>query len=70
MSDKPRTLEQMVADKMDCELDNFVRRALNQGIRSRDSEAIWKKIAHTVDAARGLLRQRMHVDDRQATKWD
>src|SRR5258708_3097567 len=44
-----RTLGQLVADKMDCELDNFVRRALAMGVREPSAKQHWEKFAKQLD---------------------
>lgn len=62
-----RTTEEAVADQMDCDLDNFVRRAYAQAGRSSDPKH-WEKIAVLLDGVRVSVRQRMHPDDRAATQ--
>jgi hypothetical protein len=63
-----RTQEQTVADQMDCDLDSFVRRALNQAGRAPEHREHWHKIARLLEAVRGPVRQRMHEEDRKATQ--
>lgn len=62
-----RTQEQAVADQMDCDLDRFVRRALNQGEREPGARRHWQEVAHSLERVRTLVRQRMHEDDRKVT---
>lgn len=61
-----RTQEEAVADQMDCDLENFVRRALCQAVRSKDP-AHWRKVSHALDGIRALVRQKMHEQDRAVT---
>jgi hypothetical protein len=63
-----RTQEQAVADQMDCDLDRFVRRALNQAERAPQHRKHWENVAHQLDVIRGLVRWRMHEADRSATQ--
>jgi hypothetical protein len=63
-----RTQAQSVADQMDCDLDNFVRRALAQAQRDPEAKILWGKVAARLDSVRGLVRQRMHPADREVTQ--
>jgi hypothetical protein len=61
--------EQAVADQMDCDLDNFVRRAWVQAGRNPEQRKHWEKVVHQLEAVRGLVRQRMSEDDRRTNGY-
>ena len=63
-----RTQAEAIADQMDCDLDRFVRRALDQGQRDPEAKILWGKVAARLESVRGLVRQRMHQDDRAQTQ--
>lgn len=63
------TAEQAVADQMDCDLDNFVRRALVQAERNPKQRKHWEKVAHQLQVVRGLVRQRMSEEDRRTNGY-
>jgi len=63
-----RTQEEAVADQIDCDLDNMVRRCYAQAERAPKAKAHWEMIARHIDSIRGDVRKRMHKADRKATQ--
>jgi hypothetical protein len=63
-----RTQEQAVADQIDCDLDNMVRRCLQQCGRAPEARQHWQEIAMGIETIRTKVRKRMHEEDRKATQ--
>ena len=60
-----RTISQINADSLDCELDRLCRRADQMFIQTRDAR--WQKAYFAINAARSPARSMMHDDDVRAT---
>lgn len=60
-----RTDEQSFADSFDLQLFNLMESAETFGC---DGDTDWKEVAQRIRQARGIVRQRMHPDDRELTR--
>lgn len=56
-----------MADQIDCDLDNLVRRCIAQAGRAPQARKNWFVIAQQIEAIRGPVRQRMHEADLKVT---